>query len=403
MKAINQSVILVRICIILTLTLAHHVKYIAQADTLHLNYHYSQIAPHDSTLAKITNWINALNGRQVNLKLVGYYNTADYKKAASLRLDELFLILNRKARSLITIEELEPKRGKTQQRSRVDIVYTFADGNPAPKKENPVVLNPPAIPNAMITRPTKASPKDLITAWLKNRAASQTLKINLTQLALLNLSLQYECAINKKLSFAIGASYFLPRKVKSYFDAFSNERVGDRQVGFISPVISGWSLTPELRIYPFSKQTSGIRTGFYVAPYVRVSQVSMVSKYNEYYEGVTYNLNFTSKFNCMSAGVMLGKQWQVGKRKRVLLDWWIIGIGAGTIAPQLEASATNINMSQETQTDLKNEVEKSIVGFKFLGFKNPQVTTTNRSFTATLSKVPFLSARGLGFSIGYVF
>lgn len=97
-------------------------------DTLHLNYHFTQIQPHDSTQAKIDKWIKGLNGQHVDIKVIAYFNRPEFKKVSQQRCDELFLVLNRKARSLITIEFIGPKSGKEYQRTMVDIIYSPTGG-----------------------------------------------------------------------------------------------------------------------------------------------------------------------------------------------------------------------------------------------------------------------------------
>jgi len=63
--------------------------------------------------------------------VAAYYNESEYKKFSDERADEMFLLLNRKARSLITIQTIGPKKGKKAQRSTVDVIYKFTDGPPA--------------------------------------------------------------------------------------------------------------------------------------------------------------------------------------------------------------------------------------------------------------------------------
>lgn len=116
-------------------------------DTLHLNYHHTQMKAHDTTVAKIERWAKSLNGKSVNLKVLAYYHKSEFKPGATARNEDLFLVLNRKARTLITIQSMEAVKGKESQRNRVDIVYTFKD---APVVQNSVAEEP---------KPVKAEPK----------------------------------------------------------------------------------------------------------------------------------------------------------------------------------------------------------------------------------------------------
>ena len=98
-------------------------------DTLHLNFHHTQVTVHDSIQKKVEAWAKSLNGQHVNISVYGYYHRAEFKKFAQQRCDEMFLVLNRKARSLITIDFIGPKKGEDYQRTRVDIIYTNSDAN----------------------------------------------------------------------------------------------------------------------------------------------------------------------------------------------------------------------------------------------------------------------------------
>lgn len=94
-----------------------------QSGTLHLNYVSTQIELNDTSIAKLDDWVKSLNGRHVDIQVVAYFHRPEFKKFASQRADELFLILNRKARSLITITFIGPRKGENYQRSTVDVIY----------------------------------------------------------------------------------------------------------------------------------------------------------------------------------------------------------------------------------------------------------------------------------------
>jgi len=92
-------------------------------DTLHLVYHHTQIKPHDSTEARIEKWAKNLNGQHMDIEVVAYFHKPEFRKFAQQRCDELYLVLNRKARALITIQSIGPKKGKDFQKTTVDIIY----------------------------------------------------------------------------------------------------------------------------------------------------------------------------------------------------------------------------------------------------------------------------------------
>jgi hypothetical protein len=100
-------------------------------DTLHLYYSNIAVTPHDTTQAKMDKWIKSLNGKHQDIRIVAYYHKFEFKKYAQERLDEMFLIINRKARSLFTITEQVAQKGKDYQRTTVDIIYTPSAGSQA--------------------------------------------------------------------------------------------------------------------------------------------------------------------------------------------------------------------------------------------------------------------------------
>lgn len=110
----------------------------SQSDTLHLYYLGLQTKMADTTDAKVTKWAKQLKGKHVDVDVLCYYSESDFKKYAVERSEDLFLVLNRKARDLITIKSNKAVKGKKSQRSLVDVVYRFTDGSAPvsePKKE----------------------------------------------------------------------------------------------------------------------------------------------------------------------------------------------------------------------------------------------------------------------------
>lgn len=96
---------------------------IAQSDTLHLDFKPTQTSPDAAMEDMIVKWGKTLKGERVDVNIVAYYHKSDFKKYADIRLDEIFLSLNRKVRELITIKSQDSKKGKDYQRTRVDIIY----------------------------------------------------------------------------------------------------------------------------------------------------------------------------------------------------------------------------------------------------------------------------------------
>lgn len=106
----------------------------SQADTLHIYFNGVQTNIVDSNEAKIGAWAKNLNGKHVDVEVLAYYNQGEFRKSAQARADELFIILNRKARSLITIKSIGPEKGAKSQRTMADIVYWPSGEKPKDQK-----------------------------------------------------------------------------------------------------------------------------------------------------------------------------------------------------------------------------------------------------------------------------
>jgi hypothetical protein len=106
---------------------------ISAQDTLHLHYHPMHLAPHDSVQARIDSWIKTLDGKKQDLTVYAYYEKDEFKKYSVQRADELFIVLNRKARDLFDIKFIGPKKGDKTQRALVDIIYKPAGFVPEKK------------------------------------------------------------------------------------------------------------------------------------------------------------------------------------------------------------------------------------------------------------------------------
>jgi hypothetical protein len=121
--------------LMLLMAIGFSLTSVAQYDTLHLYYNNISVTPHDTTLAKMDKWIKSLNGKHQDMKVVGYYHKLEFKKYAQERVDEMFLVINRKARSLFTIEEMVTRKGKDFQRTTVDLIYKPTGGAVAAKEK----------------------------------------------------------------------------------------------------------------------------------------------------------------------------------------------------------------------------------------------------------------------------
>lgn len=388
----------------------------SQNDTLHLNYHYSQNTAHDSTQKKIDNWIKSLNGKHVNIDIVAYYHKSEFKPAAVSRTEDLFIVINRKARNQVSIDKMEQKKGKDSQRSLVDIVYHYTDGTVI---EKPAVAPPPAAtqsstdtqpvskkPSTDIKEPSNVSKKQtskdndgLVNDSDEEKNPKAIVKLNLLQLPLLNISGQVEYAFHKNISGALGVSYLVKRDVPKLF--FDTPDTSTAALGIAKPQFYAFSITPEVRFYPFKNDKGGAPHGFYVAPYFRYSKFSVSADFRDIVDLKPVDFNYTLTYAGGTGGLLIGAQWILGKH--VSLDWWIIGGGFGRARVVLEAASSSVNMSSKDQQEVKDQLESDFSGVQFLGYSAPQVETTNNSVKMTIKGLPMTSFRGLGLCLGIAF
>ncbi len=226
------------------------------------------------------------------------------------------------------------------------------------------------------------------------------IKLNLSQLAITNISLQYERGFHKNFSAALGISYLIPRQIPSQIFTPS-----DDGSGYVLPKFSGWSVTPEIRFYPGKKVKHQAPHGFYMAPYFRYSKYTLKSDYVDIdsTSGDRHNYAVKANYSGFTAGLMLGSQWLIGKHFSI--DWWIVGGGYGKAKFKIFAESTDgsINLSPQEQEDLKADIKENTSELGSFGNGEVTVETTSNSATATVTGLPMISLRGFGLTLGFTF
>lgn len=176
-------------------------------------------------------------------------------------------------------------------------------------------------------------------------------KINLTSLPLSNYGFQYERAMSKHLSIALGyrtmplGNIPLKDNIVSLANGDANMQKTLDQL-----LISNTAITPELRWYPGRK---GYGRGFYVAPFIRFASFhgeGITVNFNKA-SGGTDNISLSGDLTSRTAGLLLGAQWSLGKH--IYLDWQIIGphIGSGTGSLTGKSNFTLVSSEQTAITD----------------------------------------------------
>lgn len=229
---------------------------------------------------------------------------------------------------------------------------------------------------------------------------AHVIKLNASQLALKNISLQYELGFHKNMSVALGYSNFLRREIPSQI--YSN----DKADGYHLPYMKGWAITPEFRFYPGKKEEKPAPHGFYLAPYMRYSKYTLGASYVEF-DAVTSakrEYELTGTYKGSTVGLMIGSQWIVGKH--FSFDWWILGAGVGKAKLVLEATGSGLNLTPAQQAALESDVTDNIGELGKFSNGALSVETTSNSAKITISGVPMTSIRGAlvgGFNFGFKF
>jgi len=229
------------------------------------------------------------------------------------------------------------------------------------------------------------------------------IKTNLTGDAIGNYNLTYERSILKKMSFSLGFRYMpkstMPQVIKEKVEEFvddKNIRINDFQMG-------NFAITPELRIY----LSAGKMKGFYLAPYARYSsfdlQVPVAYNYQNGLNTVNASALFNGKFTSLSAGLLIGSQFQIAKK--LVLDVWIIGGHYGTSSGTINATdfdpaidPNNANQKQAFKEQVESVNNKDYGPFKFEGKVSSDYKTA--TFTTTGA---WAGVRALGLTLGVRF
>lgn len=179
------------------------------------------------------------------------------------------------------------------------------------------------------------------------------IKINAAALPIGTISLQYERAVAKKISVALGFRLMpegdLPLKssIKKLVDDdeawthFENLKTGN------------FAITPEVRFYMGQR----VFKGFYIAPFARIANYTAKMPYEFEYEHpidgtIEDSIPLDGKISTFSGGVLFGAQWKLSKL--VYLDWWILGPHYGTSNGDITGKKS---LSTEEQIGLRYALE----------------------------------------------
>ena len=171
-------------------------------------------------------------------------------------------------------------------------------------------------------------------------------------LAVKNIALQYERAIGKKTSLALGV------RVQPYgtipFKSTIEDAMDDPDVNVGDIKIGNFALTPEFRYY----LGKAALKGFYIAPYARYARFKMQTPVS-YTSGVTTKTALlTGTISSFSGGLLMGSQFRISNS--IVLDWWILGGHYGSSNGNLTFSTS---LSSTEQDDLRTTLDDIDIPF----------------------------------------
>jgi hypothetical protein len=214
-------------------------------------------------------------------------------------------------------------------------------------------------------------------------------KVNLSSLALKNIALQYERAIAKKTSLALGLR-FQPKGTIPFKSELEKQvdnedvQIGDFKEG-------NFAITPEIRFY-FGKK-EGLK-GFYLAPYIRYASFDLEGPISYNSGGSKKKGIFAGKLNSFSGGIMIGSQFKLGKN--LMLDWWIAGGHGGFGNGDLQYKA-DVPLTPSEQSSLKSNIES--VDLPFVKF----TYNVDANGATIKAQGAWAGLRGFGLNLGYRF
>jgi hypothetical protein len=174
-------------------------------------------------------------------------------------------------------------------------------------------------------------------------------KINLPGLAIRNYGLQYERAVSKRVSFAVGYR-FMPTGPIPFKSAIlkSGNNTPEAEKAINSIKLSNMAITPEVRFYMGKK---GYGRGFYIAPFYRYGNFNATGIELEYQAtgGSAETMTLSGDIKGNSFGLMFGAQWALGKN--ICLDWFIIGPHYGSGSGTLKGTSS-MALSQGEQDEI---------------------------------------------------
>jgi len=220
------------------------------------------------------------------------------------------------------------------------------------------------------------------------------IKINLYSLFVNNYYISYERLITKKISFQLGYRYqpyeylaenFVGKKLSKLFS------IDPRYYNFKT---SNNSVTADVKFYLGRKAPQGLYLGLY-GRYTAFDVDNIDYTYILKNESV-YSVPLISNVKGVGVGGVIGIQWLI--KKRISLEYYIIGGHYGKLSGKLKSEKDLSDLSDEEKSDLKENVEDL---FTISNKKYLTSTISDRGIDGKISG-PFFGARS-GICVGIAF
>lgn len=218
-------------------------------------------------------------------------------------------------------------------------------------------------------------------------------KMNVAALITKTFSFQYERALGKRTSIAIGFRT-MPKSslpFNSKFQDLADDGDEDTRRTIRNSKISNFAITPEFRFY----LGKGVFRGFYVAPFASFAKYNVESPIDVEITqlNTTESILFKGDIKTITGGVMVGAQWKLSKL--VYFDWWIAGPHFGHSSGKLVGKRP---LNALEQQELRNQLSDLLDDLPII---KPTYTVDGNGATVDL-KGPWAGVRA-GLAVGFRF
>ena len=178
-------------------------------------------------------------------------------------------------------------------------------------------------------------------------------KVNLTAIALNNYSLQYERALNRKISVALSYRIMPMSSIPFKATIMKMLTADDKTKQTINDArLSNTAITPEFRFYPGRK---GYGHGFYIAPFYRFAtfKASNIDIFYTDNSGNNNSVKLSGKLTSNTGGILFGIQHLFGRH--IVLDMQLLGPHFGSAVGNFSGTAVE-PLTKDEQGQMTNSL-----------------------------------------------